>query len=293
MVVDLSPALMVSWKDKAPGRGSSIFGCDEDLEFLEGDIRMTTINGVPAINFFERIQKILVRVMATTMVVKLLGRNLVYSILQNRIFNLWKPSHSFHLMDIENGVLYKKLILEEIGNLIGKVANLDFKIDYGSRGRFARMTVFINLDKPLVLHILVNDMMQRVEYELFLAVCFSCSCYGHICDPCLYNKPANADTKVKDAKKINLPVKEKPEGDIMRTTINGGSEINFFERIQKILVRDMATIVVVKLLGRNLAYSIIQNRIFNLWKPSYFFHLMNVENDYFLVKFQTREDYEM
>ncbi|PPD69900.1 hypothetical protein GOBAR_DD33218 [Gossypium barbadense] len=103
MVVDLFPALMVSWKDKAPGRGYFIFGCEEDLELLEGDITMTTINGVPAINFFERIQKILVRVMATTMVVKLLGRNLAYSILQNRIFNLWKPSHSFHLMDIENG----------------------------------------------------------------------------------------------------------------------------------------------------------------------------------------------
>ncbi|MBA0715606.1 hypothetical protein Golax_014496 [Gossypium laxum] len=239
---------MVSWKDKALGRGSSIFGYEEDLEFLEGDITMTTINGVPAINFFERIQKILVRVMSTTMVVKLLGRNLVYSILQKRIFNLWKPSNSFHLMDIENayllakfqsredyemiltlfpntvmawvhlpvhlpglpGVLYKKLILEEISNLIGKVANLDFKIDYGSRGRFARMTVFINLDKPLVLHILVNGMMQRVEYESFLAVCFSCGCYGHMQDLCPYNEPTNADAKVKDANKMNLTVKEKP-----------------------------------------------------------------------------------
>ncbi|MBA0560685.1 hypothetical protein Golob_017569 [Gossypium lobatum] len=235
---------MVSWKDKALGRGYSIFGCEEDLEFLEGDITMTTINGVPAINFFEWIQKILVRVMATTMVVKLLGRNLVYSILQNQIFNLWKPSHFFHLMDIENayflakfqsredyemiltlfpntvmawvhlpglpGVLYKKLILEEIGNLIGKVANLDFKIDYGLRGRFARMIVFINLDKPLVLYILVNGMMQRVEYESFLAVFFSCGCYGHMQDLCPYNELANADAKVKDANNMNLPVKEKP-----------------------------------------------------------------------------------
>ncbi|MBA0618060.1 hypothetical protein Godav_027455, partial [Gossypium davidsonii] len=53
MVVDLSPALMVSWKDKALGRGSSIFGCEEDFEFLEGDITMNTINGVPVISFFR------------------------------------------------------------------------------------------------------------------------------------------------------------------------------------------------------------------------------------------------
>ncbi|MBA0860522.1 hypothetical protein Goshw_018397 [Gossypium schwendimanii] len=181
---------MVSWKDKALGRGSSIFGCEEDLEFLEGDITMTTINGVPVINFFERIQKILVRVMATTMVVKLLGRNLVYSILQNRIFNLWKPSHSFHLMDIENAYFLAKF-------------------------------------------------QSREDYEMI---------YVLMQDLCPYNEPVNADAKVKDANKMNLPVKEKL-GDITRTTINGVPEINVFERIYKILVRDMATMVVEKLLG--------------------------------------------
>lgn len=47
------------------------------------------------------------------------------------------------------GFLNNKKILGEIGRLIGKVAKLDFNTDNRLRGRFARMTVFINLDKPL------------------------------------------------------------------------------------------------------------------------------------------------
>ncbi|MBA0606887.1 hypothetical protein Godav_019288, partial [Gossypium davidsonii] len=61
-------------------------------------------------------------------------------------------------------VFYKRKILEEIESLIGKVTKLEFKIDCGLRGRFARMPIFINLDKPLIPHVLVNGMVQCVEY---------------------------------------------------------------------------------------------------------------------------------
>lgn len=70
-------------------------------------------------------------------------------------------------------VLYKYQIREEIGGLIGKVANLDFKIDSGSRRQCAQMTVFINLDKSLVSQILMNDMIQRIEYKP-LPMCAFC-----------------------------------------------------------------------------------------------------------------------
>ncbi|MBA0572150.1 hypothetical protein Golob_002510, partial [Gossypium lobatum] len=70
--------------------------------------------------------------------------------------------------------LYKRRILEEVGGLVDKVAKLDYKIDRGSRGRFARMAVFINLEKLLISQILVNDTVHRVEYEVLSAVCFAC-----------------------------------------------------------------------------------------------------------------------
>lgn len=61
------------------------------------------VNGIPSINFSERIKKLLIKNMATIVVAKLLGRNLDYSTIHNIIFNLWKPSLSFHVMDVENG----------------------------------------------------------------------------------------------------------------------------------------------------------------------------------------------
>ncbi|MBA0573416.1 hypothetical protein Golob_000692 [Gossypium lobatum] len=68
MAVDSTQAPVASWKYKLLGRGSSVSVCEEELEFLEGDIIRTTANGVPAINFSERIQQILIRDMATTVV---------------------------------------------------------------------------------------------------------------------------------------------------------------------------------------------------------------------------------
>ncbi|KAA3485774.1 hypothetical protein EPI10_029765 [Gossypium australe] len=42
------------------------------------------------------------------MVIKLLGRNIGYATLQNKIHSLWKPSQPFPLMDIENGEWWKE-----------------------------------------------------------------------------------------------------------------------------------------------------------------------------------------
>lgn len=63
---------------------------------------------------------------------------------------------------------------------MGKVVKLDFNTDSKTRGRFARMAVFVDLDKPLVSQVLVNGELQRVEYEALPTICFSCDKYGHL-----------------------------------------------------------------------------------------------------------------
>ncbi|MBA0823675.1 hypothetical protein Goarm_020392, partial [Gossypium armourianum] len=51
---------------------------DGDSDFEDGDILRSTVYGIPAIGFSDRIKKILVKDMETTVVVKLLGRNIGY-----------------------------------------------------------------------------------------------------------------------------------------------------------------------------------------------------------------------
>ncbi|MBA0741775.1 hypothetical protein Gogos_014903 [Gossypium gossypioides] len=114
------------------------------------------------IGFSERIQKLLVKDMDSTVVVKLLGCNIGLS-----------------------GFLYKWRVLGEIKILVGKVAKLDIKIDNGARGRFARMAIFVDLEKPLTFQILVNRKVQKVEFEALPAVCFTYGRYGHLKGLCL------------------------------------------------------------------------------------------------------------
>ncbi|KAK5832587.1 hypothetical protein PVK06_016389 [Gossypium arboreum] len=177
MMVDLSPTNGVSWKDKLLlGATSNTFDGDAnlDLEYVNGDIRRSNLNSIPAIDFSERINKILIKAIELTVVVKLLGRNIGYGALLNRITSFWKPAQPFCLMDVANGYylvrfqclprfLYQKKILEEIGSLVGRVVKLDIKTNNRERGQFARMAVFVDLGKPLTSQVFINGRLHDGE----------------------------------------------------------------------------------------------------------------------------------
>lgn len=84
---------------------------------------------------------------------------------------------------------YRRKLLKEIGGLIDKVAKLDLNIDNKARGRFARMTVYINLNAPLISQVLINGKIQRIEYEFLPTVCFNCGRYGQVKEAC--DKPSS------------------------------------------------------------------------------------------------------
>lgn len=195
IMVDLDPTPTVTWKDKLLGGSSTKGGLTEilklgresDLEFVEGDIKKLDINRTSSIDFFENVNQLLVKDMALTVVIKLLGQNIGFTTLQNRISNLWRPWMLFHLSLVKfwirlpglPGHLYNWKILLEIRELVGKVVGLDFNTDNRARGRFARMVVFVNLDKSLISQILINGILQHIEYESLSVVCFTCDRYNH------------------------------------------------------------------------------------------------------------------
>ncbi|KAK5842580.1 hypothetical protein PVK06_004955 [Gossypium arboreum] len=121
----------LSWKDRFVGTGiranrqtATLDDLHEggDFELSEDDVVRSMIDGNPSINFSKRVIQILIKGMAHTVVIKLLGRNIEYSALQNEVYSLWKPSQSFRLMDVENG--------EERNTPEQRV---DFKADVGQR----------------------------------------------------------------------------------------------------------------------------------------------------------------
>ncbi|KAH1090722.1 hypothetical protein J1N35_017979 [Gossypium stocksii] len=185
---------------------------------------------------------ILIQSMDNTVILKLLGCNIGFSVLQNKIYSMWRLSAPIHMMDIENGYflvkfqnkmdwekalfkgswtifgqyltvqpwtmafdptqeypsvvmawirfpalpsyLYNHKIITEIGELVGKVVKLDMNTDSRTRGHFARMVVYFNLEKPLVSQIFINGRKQQVEYESLSSICFHCGRYEHVENTC-------------------------------------------------------------------------------------------------------------
>ncbi|MBA0638387.1 hypothetical protein Godav_000109 [Gossypium davidsonii] len=50
------------------------------------------------------------------------------------------------------------------------------------------MAVYVDLEKPLVSHILINGRKQNVEYESLSTICFHCGRYGHVENSCPFKK---------------------------------------------------------------------------------------------------------
>ncbi|XP_017630260.1 uncharacterized protein LOC108473250 [Gossypium arboreum] len=81
----------------------------EVIDFLEGDIQRSVVNDVPSITFWDQIHQILIQGMDNIVILKLLGRNIGFSVLQNEIYSMWRPSGPIHMMDIENGYFLVKI----------------------------------------------------------------------------------------------------------------------------------------------------------------------------------------
>ncbi|MBA0679727.1 hypothetical protein Goari_011480, partial [Gossypium aridum] len=146
MVVDLELVPTLSWKEKLLGivRDSrrEIFGIEMDEEddfvFVEGDITSSFVNGIPSINFFDKVNQFLIKDMANIMVINLLGRNIgvlsqVPWIIYGQYLMVQPWSIEFDLAQPFPSVVMPWIIFPGLPGYI-----------------FARMAVYVNLDRPWV-----------------------------------------------------------------------------------------------------------------------------------------------
>ncbi|KAA3473213.1 GroES-like zinc-binding alcohol dehydrogenase family protein [Gossypium australe] len=86
-------------------------------------------------------------------------------------------------------IIFGQYLIQHINfpvSLIDKVAKLDMNTDNRIRGCFARMAMYINLDKSLVSQVLINEKIQRVKYEILPTVCSHYGWYGHVKEVCSF-----------------------------------------------------------------------------------------------------------
>nr|POE89475.1 uncharacterized protein CFP56_65842 [Quercus suber] len=82
--------------------------------------------------------------------------------------------------------LYEAEVLREIGESIGKVLRVDMHTAMEARGKYARLCIQIDINKPLINSILIGRFEQAVNYEGIQKLCFSCGRLGHLKEACPY-----------------------------------------------------------------------------------------------------------
>lgn len=81
------------------------------------------------------------------------------------------------------------------------------------------------------------------------------------------------------------------EGDVIVGIEDGIPSIRFLDRIHQLLYKSISRTIVVKLSGRKIRYHAQSNIIYSLWKLSTSITIMDLENDYFMVMFQSEVYY--
>ncbi|KAI9073957.1 hypothetical protein K1719_044083 [Acacia pycnantha] len=93
---------------------------------------------------------------------------------------------------------YHKSIICSIKSVFSEVIKVDYNTDSGDRGRFARIAVIIDLTKPLISNIQVDDNLIFVKYEDLPSICFKCGRYGHLVASCLTSLPETSDAPLEN-----------------------------------------------------------------------------------------------
>ncbi|KAK9008943.1 hypothetical protein V6N11_080419 [Hibiscus sabdariffa] len=79
--------------------------------------------------------------------------------------------------------------------------------------------------------------------------------------------------------------------DVRVGVTDGIPFIDFSPRVHDLAVKSFEFMLVLKILGRRVGYTTFYNRLVSVWEPSRQIKLIDIENDYFLVKFSSRLDY--
>lgn len=90
--------------------------------------------------------------------------------------------------------MFNEASLTRLGNTIGKIIRIDIVTEEVARGKYARICVELDLNKPLQSKMMVMGKLSPIEYEGLHRICFHCGKFGYNTENCPNLKPATVTT---------------------------------------------------------------------------------------------------
>ncbi|KAM2304045.1 hypothetical protein ACFXTH_023791 [Malus domestica] len=114
---------------------------------------------------------------------------------QYLVMQKWRAGFDPHSESINRMAVWVRIVglhiewfnpeaMKRIGDLIGTTLRVDAHTASQVRGKYARVCVELDLTKPLISNVKVENCWYAVEYEGLHLVCFNCGCYGHRREQC-------------------------------------------------------------------------------------------------------------
>jgi hypothetical protein len=98
---------------------------------------------------------------------------------------------------------YDAKVLHYIGDRIGETVKVDRNTIFQKRGKYARVCVEVDLNKPLLAMFELKGKIYKVEYEGLHMLCRSCGKFGHYVEGCSEKKtPSNNARSTTDDERV-------------------------------------------------------------------------------------------
>lgn len=91
---------------------------------------------------------------------------------------------------------FNEAVLVCTGDCLGTAVTIDGNTMNVSHGKYARICIEVDLQKPLTSLLILNGKPIKVEYESLYQICFTCGQYGHRQEDCPTCYHAGANTVI-------------------------------------------------------------------------------------------------
>ena len=109
---------------------------------------------------------------------------------------------------------FDQAFLNKIGNKIGKVMRIDQNTAFAQRGQFTRLSVELDLTKPLLSKFWFKGKVWKIQYEGLRMICFNCGKIGHAEEKCPDHLHSGEDMDLNEANPApNTPIQPSPQPD--------------------------------------------------------------------------------